>query len=607
MKKIHLFVLAIIAVFMFDGCQEVTSPLNTVPTVTTDAVVKFSGEYAYLSGKTSSKGEFYFLVSTSEDMTDARTIEAFPYKRDQDTEWLCDTEVGDLQPGVTYYVVLCATDGRSEVRGNTVSFTTSSYLKIESAFTDDGQPYEGDVLGIYLTDTENRIFEKKGNMRALGKNRTGYDLPYQFVVTEPTKVYAYIPYNEANSDNSLYVNVDNSQGYWDYQYGSCLVSKENPRANFEMQSAMAKLLFQIYVDEGVSSIGLLTLHLDDVAGNVTDKVSGSGSLNLATGEIVGDPGDGVDFAVKQWVDGGAYVTVEGYVIPTSFEDGEVEVSLNWYNDRGDGFLEFPIPAAKWEKGRIYEIPLTVSFPEEKQPAHIGDYYYSDGTFSSEYDANKECIGLVFALSNEELGPIIPELEESEHGRIVELSDFMWGEEYLWCKYDDIGKLERLPKFEGLDGVPSDGDGYLPFNGDPDSPEAKNEAQIEKEHLLPYGFSKWVQGTGPNYALTDYDGLYHVHDYGYYDESAIGRAFAKSDEPVMWYLPALGELARLGMAQAAGYLDRPEYSPLKEEYWSSTRFQQAWVWTYEVSAACNHWVHLTTSYEMYHKIRRVASF
>ena len=370
MKKIHLFVLAIIAVFMFDGCQEVTSPLNTVPTVTTDAVVKFSGEYAYLSGKTSSKGEFYFLVSTSEDMTDARTIEAFPYKRDQDTEWLCDTEVGDLQPGVTYYVVLCATDGRSEVRGNTVSFTTSSYLKIESAFTDDGQPYEGDVLGIYLTDTENRIFEKKGNMRALGKNRTGYDLPYQFVVTEPTKVYAYIPYNEDNSDNSLYVNVDNSQGYWDYQYGSCLVSKENPKANIEMQSAMSKLLFQIYVDEGVSSIGLLTLHLDDVAGNVTDKVSGSGSLNLATGEIVGDPGDGVDFAVKQWVDGGAYVTVEGYVIPTSFEDGEVEVSLNWINDGGDGFLEFPIPAAKWEKGRIYEIPLTVNIEEKQEESEI---------------------------------------------------------------------------------------------------------------------------------------------------------------------------------------------------------------------------------------------
>lgn len=604
MKKIF-FVMASIAILMLDGCQEVASPLNTVPAVTTDAVEEFNGNYAYLSGKTSSKGECYFLVSTSEDMADARTVEAFSHKTEQDTEWLCSTEVGNLQPGITYYVVLCATDGCSEVRGNIVSFTTSSYLKIESAFTADGKPYEGDVLGIYLTDADNQVFGKYGNLRALGKNGTGYDLPYQFVVTEPTKVYAYIPYNEANSGNSLYVDVYNSQGDWDYQYGSCLVSKENPRANFEMQSAMAKLLFQIYVDEGVSSIGLLTLHLDDVAGNVTDKVSGSGSLNLATGEIVGDPGDGVDFAVKQWVDGGAYVTVEGYVIPTSFEDGEVEVSLNWYNDRGDGFLEFPIPAAKWEKGRIYEIPLTVSFPEEKQPAHIGDYYYSDGTFSSEYDANKECIGLVFALSNEELGPIIPELEESEHGRIVELSDFASGERYQWITtWDLFERVRRIPSFYGLD--EDCWSGYLPFNGDPDSPDAKKEAQIEEELLLPYGFSKWVQGTGTNYALTDYDGLYHVHDYGYYDESAIGRAFAKSDEPVMWYLPALGELARLGMAQAAGYLDKPEYVPLKDDYWSST-IAGDHTWKYGIYETANHSLFQCDLVGVYCKIRRVTTF
>ena len=136
MKKIF-FVMASIAILMLDGCQEVASPLNTVPAVTTDAVEEFIGNYAYLSGKTSSKGECYFLISTSEDMADARTVEAFSHKTEQDTKWHCATEVGNLQPGVTYYVVLCATDGCSEVRGNIVSFTTSSYLKIESAFTAD--------------------------------------------------------------------------------------------------------------------------------------------------------------------------------------------------------------------------------------------------------------------------------------------------------------------------------------------------------------------------------------------------------------------------------------------------------------------------------------
>lgn len=93
-------------------------------------------------------------------------------------------------------------------------------------------------------------------------------------------------------------------------------------------------------------------------------------MDLATGEIAREPGDGVEFAVKEWADGGEYITVEGYVIPTSFEDGEVEVSLNWYNDGGDGLLKFPIPAAKWEKGRIYEIPLTVNIEEKQEESEI---------------------------------------------------------------------------------------------------------------------------------------------------------------------------------------------------------------------------------------------
>lgn len=42
--------------------------------------------------------------------------------------------------------------------------------------------------------------------------------------------------------------------------------------------------------------------------------------------------------------------------------------------------------------------VTVTLPE---PASVGDYYYSDGTYSSELNPSKECIGVVFHVNQHE--------------------------------------------------------------------------------------------------------------------------------------------------------------------------------------------------------------
>ena len=62
-----------------------------------------------------------------------------------------------------------------------------------------------------------------------------------------------------------------------------------------------------------------------------------------------------------------------------------------------------MPATTWEAGQQYTYPITISRTDAHiiaTPAKVGDYYYSDGSWSTGYDANRTCIGTVFALSEE---------------------------------------------------------------------------------------------------------------------------------------------------------------------------------------------------------------
>ena len=133
MKAIRYTLGILLACLTLVGCQDVEEPLNTVSTVVTNEV-EVSSNYIFLTGSVSSKAECYFLISISEDMADAERLHAeIDYSGgDLPADWEYYCGLGDLQPGTTYYVVLCATDGRSEVRGNVVSFTTLDVLHISS-------------------------------------------------------------------------------------------------------------------------------------------------------------------------------------------------------------------------------------------------------------------------------------------------------------------------------------------------------------------------------------------------------------------------------------------------------------------------------------------
>lgn len=70
--------------------------------------------------------------------------------------------------------------------------------------------------------------------------------------------------------------------------------------------------------------------------------------------------------------------------------------------------------------------------------NIGDYYYSDGTWSSELDNSKTCIGVVFWVGNpsEDDPTLKKEHPECTNGLVVSLHDVMtswWGNWNLWIE------------------------------------------------------------------------------------------------------------------------------------------------------------------------------
>ncbi len=591
MKNICYSVLAVFALLSLNCCQDLESPLNTVPNITTDAVESYSGTSAYVSGQVSSRGECYFLVSLSEDMNEAERVDTYPWRSEEDAIWHCGAELYELEPGTTYYVVLCATDGRSEVRGNVVSFTTSSYLTIESVYMADGEPYTNDILGVYLANANQHVFEKYGNQRAERNGWAGegnpqrYDLPYNFMITEPTTVYAYIPWNDSSSPDVLNQVLVRSDGsVWnDYQYGSCTVTSENPKANIEMHSAMARLRFILSADAEVQQsfqVWAISLENKSDAGPLFNE----GMLDLTTGNVtsIGNSGSvGRDTGGNLYT-GSESITVDVLVFPISFTDGELSLHV-WTSA---GVVEVPIPGATWEKGKTYEIPVTVNTrPAAVSPAHIGDYYYSDGTWSTTFNNDKECIGVVFALSEEKGGDINMYIDESFHGRIAALDDVSGT--YAWCLGDKVEDTYFV-NYPFLDGVHDYGE--LPWNG-----------RTNTTYTLPYNEHEWPNKNS-DFALTDYDGYYH-------------RDIASDDYPAFkaaiqgeWYLPSLGELARFDMVSSAGLLPDIISRLNGYDYWTSTEVNHPAAWAYKPYAGHDH----NSIIERYDKpvpchVRQVASF
>lgn len=589
MKTFKYTLILLLACLSMQSCQEIEEPQNTVPTVVTDAVEKYSGYMAYLSGSVTSRANCYFLLSTQADLSDARKLDVYPRYDEEQGKWFCQSEAGNLQAGTTYYVALCATDGRSEVKGNVVEFTTSSYLSIESV-TYNGRGLDWDIFSLYITDSENRIEPDAGNLRverSYVDNNLYWKLPYDFLLRKSSyKVYA-CAYNKENPSGSLDRIPVSARGYEDCVYGSDQVTPENPKANIELKSALATLHFMISTDNAESISVYFNLRNNGNLPTGTERLSISGTLDLTTGKITPIPiagHDGITFKTDIKPEASIEATVK--IIPTTFKDGELELVAYIGNQP----IIIPLSASTWEGGKDYEIPVTVSVPKDNSKAKVGDYYYSDGTWSTTYNADKECIGIVFALSEKAYGDIDVSLKESEHGRIVALEDIG---NSRWGTYDqmyDALIFDRL-----YQNAPDYG--YLPMDGKSEYIYASNE-----KLRIPYSYENWPTPSAdinPKWALFDYKGSDWTHYFGYGD-TAAAMCYNYKKGNVQWYLPSVGEMARFAMAYAYGIISSSKQKvfqdPLNKSYWTSCAYfkysdtsSSAWLYQFGVHCLVPHMI------------------
>lgn len=446
---------------------------------------------------------------------------------------------------------------------------------------------KGDNIGISLPEQT-----KKSNILAT-YNGNDWELSERIplsVKEEP--VYAYYPYNEDYIDLKVPVWID---GTTDYLYGKSQgdVNMSNPEAHLVFKHALARITFSIKLsNENSSSKTLSEIILKNV-GEIT-AISKSGIMDITTGEIKEKNVGNVHYKLEdKSISSNNLLNIDMLVIPTIIETENQVEAVFFIN--GKQYV-IPMPTATWEAGQQYTYPITINISDEESEentsstlAKVGDYYYSDGTWSSEYNESKTCIGIVFALSEEQDGDIDVSLEESMHGRIVALQDL--DKKYAWGSNGiDVEGISNYNYPAGIYYTENGSHGepcFLPIDG-----ESQYDNSFEPKLNISANYTTWLTSYGYDWALTDYNGKQHTSFISDFDFPAANACYHKTMGEIAsgyWYLPSCGEMGRLAMACAIGivsHANQPVFKNLvagkdSEQYWTSTEKNPAEVFIYDV--------------------------
>ena len=472
----------------------------------------------------------------------------------------------------------------------------------------------GDDIGVFLPEQT-----KKANVKVHCTYGNDWELSQRIPLTaneEP--VYAYYPYTEDYDGQNIPVQID---GYTDYLYGKSQgnVSMTNPEAHLIFKHALARITLSFKLGSANSSPKVLS---EVILRNINENtaISNFGWMNITNGEIKEKTTGNIQYKLADGeIQSNTTLNIEMLVIPTIIEtDNQVEVACLI---DGKQYV-IPMPASTWEAGQQYTYPITINISEDESeeidpsiPAKIGDYYYSDGTWSSDYKASKTCIGIVFALSKEQDGDIDVSLQESMHGRIVALQDLE--KKYQWAS---IYQNTNLTGFYSKPGGTKEGYtgancamNYLPIDGD-----AKYYYNYgsQTDFHLPYNYYTWPTEQGEDFAITDYSGKSNTFSRSDLNFPANNACHIKNMQESLnnfWYLPSCGEMGRLAMACAIGKI-RNSIQPIfvdlinikGEIYWTSTfskDYQTAF--SYEPNTGQIDYFSILITDE--HNVRPIASF
>lgn len=363
------------------------------------------------------------------------------------------------------------------------------------------------------------------------------------------------------------------------------VNKSNPKANLAFTHVMSRVTLNIRLAKGNTNY----YKIPEVKIN---NLASYAYMDVREGKpVINGVNNSQDFnlpiKIDDYVldDSSKVITADFLVLP--IEQENITIKL-------DGFSqEIKLPISKFEMGQQYSFNVVIRdgkvtldgfkitpWDEKKQQdnvvvdgtykqkASIGDFFYSDGTYSSNYNG-KKVIGVVYALTDEKNGNINRKLTESYHGRIVALADAkspLYGGAYYMSEYKSVNYIASYTIV---------GEGNTVVN---------EKGQIEE----------WPSSG----ALDDFGGLYETQQLEKFNKDnedakweAWYQCVSYSTEGFpqgSWYLPSLGELylvykisnSRVKKAFDSKYFKSlfSGYEYYHTDYWSSTQVNadEAWM-------------------------------
>lgn len=352
-----------LACLTLSSCQDVDEPVATSFDVNTLAVSNLTGRKANFTGTVSNSATCYFLVAQTANFTDADTISATTQKYEGSDSYICAAEYSGLKPGITYYVCLCATDGRSYVNGNSINFTTPTYLEIANVYLTDIDGYSVNTytpdqpLGTFVLSSWEYSYNVVGSYSNISTSLVDseYQLPSDITLDDDVKVFAYYPYTSEFNDNSIpvYANESLYGTTPTYLYGSSnTVNGDDTSANLTMHFALCKVTLNIS-NIGDDAVTLSNVTLSNLDG---EYIASSGSMNVFTG-VISNLANYEDqtMTLSQSIAANSSYSADFWLIPTSFDDNQVIVKLTI----GDKVLRLALPSATWSKSSHYTYSLSV--------------------------------------------------------------------------------------------------------------------------------------------------------------------------------------------------------------------------------------------------------
>ena len=293
---------------------------------------------------------------------------------------------------------------KAQLTISTEIVTTRSRLKSDVEFANDNR------IGVWLIERkpnqhgssyDNAIMH---NRKAVFNNNTWIFDSIPILNKKNTKVYAYYPFT-AKYDTIEWI-TQPTNSYWitgkeynvpinihddghnfqqDYLWGEAdSVNCDNSHANINFKHVLPRITFNIKKSsDNINDIVYIKWAI------LANAVKGTaiytkGYMNILTGKVykgnstsgrfyqmfrsLPDVNDSIKQFIFRQIDSQETQELNYLVLPTEFKDGEVVLRLEVRRGTSDNYelYEIPIPATKWESGKQYTYPVTISIKGNQQ-------------------------------------------------------------------------------------------------------------------------------------------------------------------------------------------------------------------------------------------------